>query len=103
MGEDQRDAISLPCPFVHEVNVDVTELRTKVHERVQVALLRAPVEAVGPIVEQAFQVLEVGPLRPGSARRLIRPARVADTRSEVRQDLRLDPDREVPSKSVEMS
>src|SRR5262245_41736339 len=44
MGQDQRDAVSLPCPFVYEVNLDVTEFSTKVLERVQPALLRPPVE-----------------------------------------------------------
>src|SRR5262245_2699586 len=83
MGQDQRDAVSLPCPFVYEVNVNVTEFSTKVLERVQPALLRPPVEAVGPVAEQALQVLEVGSLRPRGARRVIRPARVTDPRSQV--------------------
>src|SRR5262247_696437 len=83
MGQDQRDAVSLPCPFVYEVNVNGAEFSTKVLERVQPALLRSPVEAVGPVAKKALQVLEVGPLRPGSARRLIRPARVTDARSQV--------------------
>ena len=83
MGQDQRDAVSLPCPFVYEVNVDVTEFSTKVLELVQPALLRPPVEAVRPVAKQALQILEVGPLRPGSARRLSRPARVTDARCQV--------------------
>jgi hypothetical protein len=49
MGQDQRDAVSLPCPFVYEVNVDGAEFSAKVLERVQLALLRPPVEAVGPV------------------------------------------------------
>src|SRR5499426_4723831 len=83
MGQDQRDAVSLPRPFVYEVNVDGAEFSTKVLERVQPALLRPPVEAVGPVAKKALQVLEVGPLRPCGARRLIRPARVTDPRSQV--------------------
>src|SRR5262245_18174307 len=93
MGQDQRDAVSLPCPFVYEVNVDGAEFSAKVLERVELALLRPPVEAVGPVAKKSLQVLEVGPLRPGGARRLIRPARVTDARSQVDQNLIRNADR----------
>lgn len=63
-------------------------------ERVQLALLRTPVELFGPVRKYPSQVLEVGALLPANARYLIRPTRVADARPEVRQNLFLDPDRE---------
>ena len=75
--------LSRLCPFVHEVNVDVTEFSPKVLERVQPALLRPPVEAVGPVAQQALQVLEVGALLPGRARNLTGPPRIEDARSQV--------------------
>ena len=77
-----------------EVDVDAVELGAELIRRVQQALLCVPIELVGPIRKQRFKVLKVSPLLPGRAWCLIRPARVADTRSEVRQDLRLDLDRE---------
>lgn len=80
--------------LLDEVDVNAVELRAELTERVQPALLCVPVELLGPIRKHLSQILEVRPLLPGRAWRLIRPARVADTGSEVKQYLFLDPDRE---------
>jgi hypothetical protein len=41
--------------------------------------LCAPIELVDPIRKQLFKIAKVGPLLPGIAWCLIRPARAADT------------------------
>ena len=61
---------------------------------VQCALLRAPVKFVGPIRKQASQAIKIGPLFPGRTWCRIRPARVADALSKVRQSLCVDVDQE---------
>src|SRR5262245_41613269 len=94
MGQDQRNTVPVPGSLVDEVDIGAVELRAEMFDRVQLALLRVPIEPVGPIREQLFQVLEVSPLVPGRAWSLIRPARVADALPEVRQDFCLDLDRE---------
>ena len=60
----------------------------------EVALLCAPIEAVGPICKQLSKIIEISALVSGSAWCLIRPARVADALSQVRQNLFPDVDRE---------
>ena len=94
MGQDQRDAVSVFRPYMNEVNADAVELGLELIGRVQCALLRAPVKFVGPIRKQASQVIKIGPLFPGRAWCRIRPARVADALSKVRQSLCVDVDRE---------
>jgi hypothetical protein len=94
MGQDQRYPAPAWRPLMDEVDVHAIELGTEVIERVQHPLLRTPVELAGPIRKRLSQVVEVGALLPGNARHLIRPARVADARPEVRQNLLLDIDRE---------
>ena len=86
--------MSVSRPFMDEVDVDTIEFGAELSERVQRTLLRAPIELVSPIGKQLSQVLEVGSLLPGSAGRLIRPARVVEACSQVRQDVFIDLDRE---------
>src|SRR5439155_5990499 len=94
MGQDQRNAVPVSGPLMDEVDMDAIELGLELIDRVQLALLCAPIEPVGPIRKQLFKVLKISPLLPGIPWCLIRPARVADTLSEVREDLVLDLDRE---------
>jgi hypothetical protein len=94
MGQDQRNAVPVPGPLMDEMNVDAVEIGAELIGRVQLALLCVPIELVGPICNQLSKVIKVSPLLPGSAWCRIRPARLADALSEVRQDLWLDPDRE---------
>jgi hypothetical protein len=77
-----------------EVDVHAVELGAELSGRVQLALLCLPIELVGPIRKQLPKVLKVSPLLPSSAWCLIRPARLTNALSEVRQDLCLDLDRE---------
>jgi hypothetical protein len=77
-----------------EVDVDAVELGAELSGRVQLALLCLPIELVGPIRKQLPKVLKVSPLLPSSAWCLIRPARLTNALSQVRQDLWLDLDRE---------
>jgi hypothetical protein len=53
-----------------------------------------PIEFAGPILKQLPKVLKVSPLLPRNAWCLIRPSRLTNSLSEVRQDLWLDVDRE---------
>jgi hypothetical protein len=94
VGEDQRYPVPAPGALVDEVDPDAVELDLEVVEPVQLALTRAPVELLGPVGEQVAQVLQVRALLPGSARRRIGPAGVADPRPEIGQDLLVDLDRE---------
>src|SRR4030095_14691861 len=94
MSQDQRNAVPASGPLMDEVDMDVVELAAELMRRVQQALLCVPIELVGPIRKQRFKVLKVGPLLPRHPWCRIRPAGVANTRSEVGTDLRLDPDRE---------
>jgi len=92
--QDQRNALPASRPLMNEVDVDAVEIGAELIGRVQLALLCEPVELVGPIRKQRFEVLKVSPLLPRHTWRLIRPARAADPRSEIRQHLCLDLDRE---------
>jgi hypothetical protein len=70
------------------------ELGAEVGERVQPTLLRAPVELVGPVGKQPTEVVEVGALAPGITRCRVGPARVADPRLHIGEDVVLDANRE---------
>jgi hypothetical protein len=50
-----------------EVDVDAVEPGAELMECVQLALLCAPIELVGPIGQQLPKVLKVSPLLPSSA------------------------------------
>jgi hypothetical protein len=94
MGKDERYPDLAPSRLMHEVDAHAIELRTELIERVELAFSGTPVEPVGPVGEYLSQVLEVDALLPNSARRRIGPARIADSRLEVDENLFLDPDRE---------
>ena len=94
MRQDQRNAVPVSGALMDEVNVDAVELGAKLIDRVQLALLCAPIKPVGPICKQLFKVIKIRPLVPGNAWCLIRPARVADALPEIKENLFLDPDRE---------
>src|SRR5512144_2839308 len=94
MGQDQRKAVSVSGPLMNEVDLDTVDFGAEVLEPVQLTLSGTPVELVAPVREQPLQVFEVGPLTPGRAWRRIGPARGADALSEIREDLRLDVNRE---------
>jgi hypothetical protein len=67
VGQDQRNAAPAFGPFMDEMDVDAVEIGAELTGRVQTALLRGPIELVGPIRKQLFEILEVGPLLPGYA------------------------------------
>jgi hypothetical protein len=70
-------------PLVHEMHPDAIDPGPEVTEPVQPAFLRAPVEAVCPVPQQAPQVTEIGALLPRRTRRRPRPPRVPDPRTKV--------------------
>jgi hypothetical protein len=80
-------------PLVHKVDVDAVELGAELIEGIELALLPAPVELLGPVREERPQELEVDSLAPRIARRWLGPARVADACSKVGQNLVIDSDR----------
>ena len=94
MAQHQRYAIPMSGALMDEMDVDAIKLGAEMTEGVQLALLRAPIEPVGPIGKQLFQILEIRPLVPGGAWCLIGPARFTDALSEAGQNLFLDVDRE---------
>lgn len=51
-----------------EVHLDAIELRVEVIEAVQPALVRPPVEPVGPVGEQLLHIVKVGALLPANPR-----------------------------------
>src|SRR6266498_4625955 len=93
--QDQRDATAAAGPFVHKMPLDTIDPGPEVTEPVQPAFLRAPVEAVRPVPQQAPQVAEIGALLPRRTRRRPRPPRVLDPRAQVSEDLVLHPDTEL--------
>src|SRR4029453_15914061 len=93
VGQNQRNAVPVSGPLMDEVDVDAVEPGAELMECVQLALLCAPIELVGPIGQQLPKVLKVSPLLPASAWCRIGPARLTNALSEVRQDLCLDLDR----------
>src|SRR5204862_7346290 len=94
VSQNQRNAVPVFSAFMDEVDVDAVQLGAELSGRVQFALLCRPIELVGPIRKQVPKVLKVSPLLPSSAWCLIRPPRLPNALSEVRQDLCLDVDRE---------
>ena len=94
MRQDQRNAVPVSGALMDEVDVDAVELGAKLIDRVQLALLCAPIKPVGPICKQLFKVIKIRLLVSGNAWCLIRPARVADARPEIKENLFLDPNRE---------
>ena len=95
VGQDQRDALAAAGLLMHKMHPDPVDLGPEVPELVQPAFLRAPVEAVRPVPQQALQVTEVCSLLPRRPRRWPRPPRVADPRPQVGEDLLAHPDTEL--------
>ena len=91
MRQDQGDAVSATGSLVDEVDLDV-QIGPEMGEGVELVLLCAPVESVGPVGKQPFQVSKIGALLPGDIGRGIRPSRVANPRLEVDEDIVLDLD-----------
>src|SRR5205814_6044398 len=87
VGQDQRDPAAAAGPLMHEMHPDTIDAGPEVTEPVQPAFLRAPVEAVRPVPQQAPQETEVCSLLPRRTRRRPRPPRVPDPRTQVREDL----------------
>jgi hypothetical protein len=86
--QQERDpGAAVARTLVDEVHACAVDLGAEVGERVQLPLLLAPVEALGPVIERKAQVVELGSLIPPDPRDLIRPARRADARAQVVEDL----------------
>src|SRR5437016_3835971 len=94
VGQDERYAAARSSALVDEVNANTVEFGSEVMETVQRALLRTPVEVVGPVFKNRSEGLEVCALLPRTRWRAVRPARVVDTSPEVREDFLVDVDGE---------
>jgi hypothetical protein len=66
-----------------EVDPNAIYLDAELREFPEFLLLSAPVEFLGPIVHQIAQPFEISPLRPWSARCVIRPTRVPNARLKI--------------------
>ena len=93
--QDQRDPAAAAGPLVHKMHPDTIDPGSEVTKPVQPPFLRAPVEAIRPVPQQALQVTEVCALPPRSARRRPRPPRVQDPRTQVGEHLVAHPDIEL--------
>ena len=95
IGQDQRDSAAAAGTLMHKMHPDTIDLGPEVTEPVQPAFLRAPVEAVGPVPQQASQVAEICALPPWLTRCRPRPPRVPDPRTQVSEGLLPHPDTEL--------
>ena len=93
--QDQRDPAAAAGPLVHKMHPDTIDPGSEVTEPVQPAFLRPPVEAVRPVRQQLPQITEVCTLLPQRTRRRPWPPRVPDPRTQVVEDLVINPDAEL--------
>ena len=70
-----------------EMDPDAIEQGAEMRKPVELTFSRSPVETVGPVPKQAAEIVEVCSLRPGGERRRVGPARPADARLEVIENL----------------
>ena len=54
MGQDERYTIPMSGALTNEMDVDAIKLGAEMMDGVQLALLCAPIESVGPICNQLF-------------------------------------------------
>jgi hypothetical protein len=81
--DEERDRVRSPAAGVNEMQIEPVDLGDEMGERVQLALLRAPVEAVAPVVEQLPEVFEVRPVIPAAPGDLVGPPRARDALAQV--------------------
>ena len=67
VNQNQRNAVPVSGSLEDEVDANAVELSPELCSRVQLALLRPPIELVGPIGKQLPKVLKVRPLLPSNA------------------------------------
>jgi hypothetical protein len=87
VDEQERQRIGADARLVDEVQVDAVELDTELLERVELGLLRTPVEPVPPVLDEAAHEGEVRAEPPASAFDLVGPACEAESDPEVVEDL----------------
>ncbi len=76
-----------PTSLVYKVDELAVDLGRELRKRVQAALLRPPIEGVGPVVNEHSHIAEVCAARPARVRQRLRPSRVSQPRMKVVQDL----------------
>ncbi len=65
VGEDHRKACRLSCAHVEEVNPLSADGRDSLRLGIQASLVTAPVESMGPVVDQVCEDIVVGSRQPG--------------------------------------
>ena len=83
MREQQRERRRPLALDVQEVQVDAVQRHLELRKGVEPRLLRAPVEAVAPVLDQLAQVRDVGAVGPGLAGRLVGEARAREALAQV--------------------
>jgi hypothetical protein len=68
---------------VQEVHVDPVERRLELREGVEPRLLRPPVEARTPVLDELAQVADIGAVGPRLSRRLVGEARARETLAQI--------------------
>lgn len=115
--EHDRQRIGTSAALVHEVHPQAVNLRPVVRKAVEPALVRAPVEVLGPSGHQLSQVGPIGAVRPPRPLDLVRPPGASQPLPQVHQHrlvqgdgVRLDANdphprhrREVPPRSAHRS
>jgi hypothetical protein len=93
VAQDERNPPPVCRTLVDEVDLEPVEVGAELIDRIQRALLRPPIEPVGPVGKQLSEVGEVRALVPGGAGCRIGPACVSNTLIEIGQDaiLNVDP------------
>jgi hypothetical protein len=84
VGQDQRLRLRTLAARVDEVNRKPIDLRHELREDVQLALRRAPIETVPPMLDQLAHVVDIGAVGPALRRPRIRPARARQPRLQIR-------------------
>src|SRR5439155_16356131 len=84
--QDERKSPPAPRLLMYEMDVHAVQVGAEVMDLVELALLRGPVEPVGPVREDSLQVIEVGALVPPGSGHLIGAARVQDARAQIGED-----------------
>ena len=92
--EDDRQRRRPVSALVHEVDTVAVDQRAVVREAVQLSLPLAPVEVVGPGLEEGVQIVAVGSMVPAGPGRVVRPARAPDPVAQVGQNRLVHVDRE---------
>lgn len=100
MRDQERQRLRPAAADVNEVDVQAADRGEELRQLVEPALVRPPVEACAPVLDQLLEVLELGPLVPAAARRGVRPPGAGEALAKIDQHLFWDVDAERADRGV---